>query len=126
MFTPADFDKFDHEPLNSLSDRFARARWITGSNIVSKDGFRFEYTPTGLKHISRLAASLQLPQEGKKVSLWKHICFLVKYESAQWRLLPPKLTEGERYYFLAVIASFKKQHPDGIKITDRAVRFPRR
>ncbi|HLH52753.1 MAG TPA: hypothetical protein VKY92_03975, partial [Verrucomicrobiae bacterium] len=68
QFIPADQDKFDHEPLNLLKDRFARAKWITGLNIVSKEGFRFEYTPKGLHHIAGLAASLQIPEEGKKVN----------------------------------------------------------
>ena len=93
-----DPDKLDHQVLDSLAQRFARARWITGTNFVSSRGFRFEYTELGYTQMTALAALLK-PPGSKFAECINALKFLFKFASTTHGLRPPALSRIERELF---------------------------
>jgi hypothetical protein len=49
----------DSETLQSLVQRFAASKWITGTNCINTEGYVLTYTELGRSHMTSLAEALR-------------------------------------------------------------------
>ena len=89
---------FNSETVQRLVDRFARAKWITGLNIVVPDWHRLQFTELGQERMNALAKKLGAgSKEFGKVrrGILAHIWVVFHMAIICRGLVPPPFTEEE-------------------------------
>jgi len=89
---------FDSETVQRLVERFARAKWISGCNIVTPDWHRLEFTELGQERMNVLAKKLGAgSKEFGKVrhGILAHIRAVFHMAIICRGLVPPPFTEEE-------------------------------
>ena len=97
---------YDAEVIQKIVDRMARAEWITGTNIVTPDWYKLEFTAIGQARMNTLAKRLGADRESfgtVKQGLLAHLR-VVFHMSIICRGLVPPLFTGEEVVFMCALA----------------------
>jgi hypothetical protein len=108
MTTPIE-ERFDSEDIQRVALRFAAAKWITGTNVVTPEFCRFTWTPLGIERLTSLARLISPNQFATgQLPWWKTLFLKTKlHVLVLWNGLElgcKKWTQGEWIAFLAVVA----------------------
>jgi hypothetical protein len=117
-----DADKLDPKAFDSLAQRFFRAEWITGRNIVSADEFSFRYTEGGLARFAELSRIAGIWRKEENGFLHRNVA----YFHFEWRLMmtmrelmPPPFSPEEKKWFRNLALHFVAKHGHKFEDTPR-------
>ena len=111
---------FESEDMQRLVERMARAKWITGTNLITPEVFHFEFTPRGTQQLRSMAELLKriapktLDGPAEKLSWWvgfklkAHFFFKLAMCGGELRNGWGTWTDGERGALIALVADYAK------------------
>lgn len=108
---------YDHTVAASIVDRFSRARWIKGTNIVTPSWCRLDYTAAGELGLLRIVRALgaHLPEFGTRTrrrSLVSRVATHVRFNMACLGLGGPALSDTESKLVAAMAVYWYQNQPE--------------
>jgi hypothetical protein len=110
--------------FRSIIDRMARARWITGTNIATREQFWLSFSDLGRQRMKKASDALRRaapqffdapdlsalkPEDVRQPSLLDLISVMVQVGPVIWELQPPPFSDGERDTMIRIILAYTRE-----------------
>jgi hypothetical protein len=96
--------------VQTIVERMARAKWISGNAFVTPEKVEVQLTELGRKKVNRLSSAVRpfedryITNSGRVPSFWQHLKLRLAFMVHALALTQPALSHGEDVAFITILA----------------------